>query len=156
MIDPTVRPATVDDRAELTRLEAAARASIEGSRGAARWLDEHPSIGERWADVIARDVVLLATLPVEASQSQVEVPVGFLQASFDPAGAIITIEQVFVLPDVRQLGFGDELLAAAGEAGRRRGATLIEGAALPGDRETKNLYERAGITARLIVVSKPL
>ena len=32
----------------------------------------------------------------------------------------------------------------------------LEGEALPGDRETKNLYERAGITARLITVSKSL
>jgi len=32
----------------------------------------------------------------------------------------------------------------------------IEGEALPGDRETKNLYERARITARLIVVSSEL
>ena len=40
-------------------------------------------------------------------------------------------------------------------SGRRRGGPFggrdgVEGQALPGDRETKNLYERAGITARLI------
>jgi len=33
---------------------------------------------------------------------------------------------------------------------------IVEAEALPGDRETKNLYERAGITARNIVVSKRL
>ena len=51
-------------------------------------------------------------------------------------------------PEARELGFGDALL----ERGDRRrpavGAALLEGQALPGDRETKNLYERAGITAR--------
>ena len=36
------------------------------------------------------------------------------------------------------------------------GASVLEGQALPGDRETKNLYERAGITARLITVSRRL
>jgi hypothetical protein len=30
----------------------------------------------------------------------------------------------------------------------------VEGQALPGDRQTKNLYERAGIVARLIVTFK--
>ncbi len=39
------------------------------------------------------------------------------------------------------------------EAGRRAGMRLLEGEALPGDRDTKNLYERAGIKARLITVS---
>jgi hypothetical protein len=33
---------------------------------------------------------------------------------------------------------------------------VLEGTALPGDRDTKNLYERAGVVARKIVVSKPL
>jgi len=41
-------------------------------------------------------------------------------------------------------------------AGRAAGCAAIEGEALPGDRDVKNLYERAGITARLIVVSKAL
>ena len=33
---------------------------------------------------------------------------------------------------------------------------VVEGTALPGDRDTKNLYERAGITARKIIVSTRL
>ena len=45
-----------------------------------------------------------------------------------------------------------ERLGATDEA-RHRGCSLLEGASLPGDRETKNLYERAGIKARLITVS---
>ena len=56
----------------------------------------------------------------------------------------------------REVGFGDALLESAVEAGRAAGCVVIEGEALPGDRDLKNLYERAGITARLIIVSKPL
>jgi hypothetical protein len=37
-----------------------------------------------------------------------------------------------------------------------RGAEAVEGQALPGDRHTKNLYERAGIVARLITTYKRL
>ena len=56
----------------------------------------------------------------------------------------------------RELGFGDALLAAMIDIGRSRGCRHVEAHALPGDRETKNLYERAGITARLITVSRRL
>ena len=42
------------------------------------------------------------------------------------------------------------------EEAEAAGARLLEGHALPGDRQTKNLYERAGIKARLITVSTTL
>jgi GNAT superfamily N-acetyltransferase len=71
-------------------------------------------------------------------------------------GGVARIDQVFVTPDARELGFGDTLVEVATDAARAAGATVIEGEALPGDRETKNLYERAGITARLITVSRRL
>ena len=61
-------------------------------------------------------------------------------------------EQVYVTPEARELGFGDGLLEAAIELARAQGAVAIEAEALPGDRETKNLYERAGVTARKLVV----
>jgi ribosomal protein S18 acetylase RimI-like enzyme len=64
--------------------------------------------------------------------------------------------QVWVSPDAREVGFGDDLLAAATDLARERGAVAIEAEALPGDRDTKNLYERAGITARKLVVWKAL
>ena len=48
------------------------------------------------------------------------------------------------------------MLAAGLQHARDRGAQVFEGEALPGDRDTKNLYERAGITARLITVSTRL
>ena len=66
------------------------------------------------------------------------------------------VEQVYVTPDARDLGFGDGLLEAAIESARQDGAVAIEAEALPGDRETKNLYERAGVTARKLVVWRAL
>ncbi|MGK0332191.1 MAG: GNAT superfamily N-acetyltransferase [Minisyncoccia bacterium] len=70
--------------------------------------------------------------------------------------SIIRVDQVWVTPEARELGFGDALLAAAIAGARERGAVAVEGQALPGDRHTKNLYERAGIVARLITTYKPL
>ena len=70
--------------------------------------------------------------------------------------ATARIEHVWVSPGAREIGFGDDLLAAATAIARTGGAVAIEAEALPGDRETKNLYERAGVTARKLVVWKAL
>jgi GNAT superfamily N-acetyltransferase len=84
------------------------------------------------------------------------VPVGYLLLSQVIAGSTARVEQVWVSPEAREIGFGDDLLAAATDLARSGGASAIEAEALPGDRDTKNLYERAGVTARKLVVWKAL
>jgi hypothetical protein len=56
----------------------------------------------------------------------------------------------------RELGCGDGLLALATEIATAAHCRTIEGNALPGDRETKNLYERASMKARKIVTARDL
>jgi GNAT superfamily N-acetyltransferase len=149
VIDPFVRDAAAGDRAELTALEAAARSAVAEQRGGVRWLDEHAPHGPAWTaigDTTAGAAVLVALLD--------DVPVGYLVQVAD--GEVVRIVDVYVRPEAREVGFGDELLAAGVARARAAGAAWFEGAALPGDRETKNLYERAGITARLITVSTRL
>ncbi|MFP5487647.1 MAG: GNAT family N-acetyltransferase [Acidimicrobiia bacterium] len=143
MIDPTVRLAGTADLAEVALLEATARSALVHQRGGERWLATRPPHqglapegGRVWVGTIDGVVV------------------GYLVC--DLADDVARVLDVFVLPEAREVGFGDELLAAAVAAARERGATVIEAEALPGDRETKNLYERAGIKARLITVSAPL
>lgn len=156
MIDPTVRPANRDDAGEIAWLEEIARASLADQRGGDRWLATHPPHRGRPGTGAAAWV---ATIDV--------VVVGYLVCSFerepDQPGAtgsatptLARVLDVFVHPDARDVGFGDELLAAAIDAARDAGAPLLEAEALPGDRATKNLYERAGIKARLITVSTAL
>lgn len=69
---------------------------------------------------------------------------------------IVRVDQVWVTPEARENGFGDALLELAIERARALGASAVEGQALPGDRHTKNLYERAGIVARLITTYRSL
>jgi GNAT superfamily N-acetyltransferase len=69
---------------------------------------------------------------------------------------IVRVDQVWVTPEARECGFGDELLATVIARAQERGAIAVEGESLPGDRQTKNLYERAGIVARLITTYKSL
>lgn len=146
MIDPTVRRAVAGDAGQLELLEERARAALVDQRGGARWLATHPVRGDAWPSVIARDPVIVAHID--------ECIVGYLAATID--GEIVRVEEVYVQPEARELGFGDAMIEATTAAGAAAGCTLIEGEALPGDRDTKNLYERAGITARLIVVSRRL
>ncbi|MGA1052403.1 MAG: GNAT family N-acetyltransferase [Ilumatobacteraceae bacterium] len=141
MIDPIVRPANSADRDEVGRLEAAARADVSTRRGGRRWIETHAAhggnpAGSMWVGTI--DDVVIAYLVLEIVDD------------------VAKVTDVYVDPGAREVGFGDELLAAALAAARSAGASVLEAEALPGDRDTKNLYERAGITARLITVSTAL
>ena len=147
MIDPVVRLATPTDAAQLSDLEREARAALVGQRGGDRWLVEHPAIDGAWSRRFADADVLVGLID--------DVVIGYIVAELGD-DKIVRIDQVWVTPEARELGFGDELLAAAIDRGRTRGAVAVEGQALPGDRHTKNLYERAGIVARLIVTHRPL
>jgi GNAT superfamily N-acetyltransferase len=146
VIDPVVRPAGTADADALIELEDVARSALVDQRGGRRWLEEHPRRGERWRETIETDHVFVADLDGLA--------VGYLVLVLD--AELARVDEVFVLAEAREVGFGDELIAHALSAARAAGAAVFEGQALPGDRMTKNLYERAGITARLITVSTRL
>ena len=64
-----------------------------------------------------------------------------------------TVLCVVVHRDARGLGIGAALVDEIRRSARAGGHDRIDALALPGDRETKNLFERAGLTARLIVAS---
>jgi len=149
MIDPTVREASVDDIDQLLLLEADARAVLVDQRGGARWLIEHPEIGSRWTELLSAPNTDVVVAHID------EVVVGYLVAELGD-DAIVRVDQVWVDPMAREVGFGDELLATAIARARGNGAVAVEGQSLPGDRHTKNLYERAGIVARLITTYKQL
>ena len=142
MIDPTVRRAdAAGDAPQLQLLEGEARAALVGQRGGERWLVEHPVVADEWVDRCRSADVWVAHIG--------EVVVGYLVAELGD-DHIVRVDQVWVTPEARELGFGDELLASAIAGARESGAVAVEGQALPGDRHIKNLYERAGIVARLI------
>ena len=151
MIDPDVRPARPADVDQLAQLEAESRVAMADQRGGARWMFDHPARGAAWPAVLADARVFAQVAHIG------EVVVGYIVASLDATEPWLgRIDEVYVAPEARELGFGDELLAASLAALRSAGATTLDGEALPGDRAVKNLYERAGIKARLIVVSTPL
>ncbi|MGA9278385.1 GNAT family N-acetyltransferase [Ilumatobacter sp.] len=152
MIDPLVRrvdPDDGDDLAQLELLEVEARAALVGQRGGERWLIEHPEVGPGWADLCRADSSDVVVGHIGDTIA------GYLAATLGPDG-IIRVDQVWVTPNARENGFGDAMLAAVMERARNAGALAVQGESLPGDRHTKNLYERAGIVARLITTYREL
>lgn len=66
------------------------------------------------------------------------------------------IVNIYVEPDAREIGIGDALLSQLVGELRRRKVSYVNAQALPGDRATKNLFERHGLIAQTIIVGKPL
>jgi hypothetical protein len=140
-----VRTADVGDAAALATLEQAAREHLEDQRGGPPVLAEQPAV-EDWAALVGREDVRVLIATIDG------VPLGYLELHLpDPTGRAV-VRQVYVDAGARELGFGDDMIGIAIEETRRAGGTVIESFALPGDPDTKNQFESAGITARKINV----
>ena len=79
---------------------------------------------------------------------------GFAQMEISETVAMI--RRVFVSPNARELGAGATLIDELRLRAKLQGCTRIDAYALPGDRLTKNLFERAGMKARLLIASSDL
>lgn len=142
---PLVRLATPADLHHCERLDDEARSDTITARGAAAFFEQYPT------SLRATDGF---TLIAEVESTVV----GFAVVGLADIGAsrVATIERVFVTKQARRVGIGDALITATREQARARGCARLDALALPGDRDTKNLFERNGLTARLIVASTPL
>ncbi|MGA1681905.1 MAG: GNAT family N-acetyltransferase [Ilumatobacteraceae bacterium] len=145
--ETSVRPVDESSASECVSIDDSLRQGMVDRRGGEAWLAEHPRLGDLeqwWGDSFVACVD--------------EVVVGFLvgRVDEDPRGRIFVVDRVFVVDGARGLGCGDDLLEVALSHAIARGCAYLEGTALPGGRDTKNLYERAGVTARSITVSQRL
>ncbi|HSB88210.1 MAG TPA: GNAT family N-acetyltransferase [Ilumatobacteraceae bacterium] len=142
-----VRGAGLADADQLHELETQARHALTEQRGGAALLAEQGPVGD-WAAALDDHTRWVGVAELDGFV------VGYVELVFD--GDVALVRQIYVDPPARELGFGDGLLEAARHEAQRHGSGAIEGIALPGDRETKNLFERAGMTARKIIVSTRL
>lgn len=142
-----VRVATSDDVEALALLEGVARQALVDERGGRVLLEEVTATGDWHVRLSDEGVTVFVALLDEEVFGYLE-----LVCSED----VCAVRQVYVDPEARELGLGDELLGQALAHARSLGAVRLDAFALPGDRQTKNLYERAGVTARKIIVSKVL
>lgn len=155
-MDSFVRPAARLDVDELARLESEHRTALAaGVRGGDEWLRDHEAVGPNgWSHTLSDAASIVLVSGVD------EVTLGLAAAHLDAAGQggtlIAVVDLVYVTEGARELGLGEEMVRALVDWAGRSGATSIEAQALPGDRLTKNLFERVGLVARLITVSRSL
>ena len=146
MVDPVVRPARSGDVEQLRTLEREACAALVGRRGGDRWLETHAARGDRWDDAVAAGGVEVAVIG--------DVVAGYLVSHHGQQ--IAYIDEVYVTPGCARRGLRGRP-ARGGGGGRSCGGLQGDrGRSTPWGPARKNLYERAGITARLLVVSKTL
>ena len=147
MTELVTRAARREDGPAIADLERDARAGLFGVRGGDALLAEQPAV-EDWVAAIDDPAQRIFVAVIG------EVVLGYLQLVLDGQTAIV--HQAYVDAGARELGFGSDMIELAMDAARAAGCTAIQGTALPGDRDTKNLYERAGITARKIITWRAL
>lgn len=84
------------------------------------------------------------------------VPVGVVVARHEVVSdkRLALIEELYTEPEARGVGVGRRLIQAVELWARATGCIGIESMALPGDRDTKNFFEAAGLIARAIVVHR--
>lgn len=153
-MEPRVRLVESGDLDEIVTLAVRGRASVVAERGGAALLVDLglPVDGSDIADSIVDPdrMVWCATLE--------DVPVGHLKAlrCDGPAGRVVVVEELWVEPEAREVGAGESLLSAALAWAIAEEASAIDAYALPGARGAKNLFERMGMTARLLTVRREL
>jgi GNAT superfamily N-acetyltransferase len=88
-----------------------------------------------------------------------DVVVGFAHAVGErlPDGEeLVVLGGLYVDPGAREVGVGEAMMDLVLEWCEERRAVGVDAVALPGDRATKNFFERFGLTARAIVVHRSL
>jgi ribosomal protein S18 acetylase RimI-like enzyme len=102
-----------------------------------------------WADTPGH-VLLVGTL----EEAVVGIAVGHAQ---DLGGERIgVVDCLYVEPQARGVGVGSALTAALVSRFGELGCVAVDAPALPGDRETKQRFEAAGFSARLLVLHRRL
>lgn len=151
-----VRPAESSDGADLRRLLAEARAAAGSERGGELWLRtgaggplDEPDVAALLADpdrLVLVGTVHDAVVSVAAAHREV-LPDG---------AALAVIDGLYTEAPGRELGLGEQMVEEVLAWARRLGCIGVDAVALPGDRATKNLFERCGLVARAITVHRSL
>lgn len=146
-----------DDRHEVEGLQREARASVAEVRGGPM----HRDLDRSWALCQAETrralgddpdaVVILGTLD--------DVPLGYgllARVSAQDGTVIAVLREIFVVPEAREVGVGEAIMAEAFNWAMAQGCSAIDAVALPGDRATKNFFETHLMSARLLVMHRKL
>lgn len=141
----TIRKAVTRDAPAISVLEHQCFQESQSFRGSAHLLSEAPFVGDD-LDTVLCDLGRFV-LVVESSGEVC----GFADMKVSHSAAMV--QRIFISEEARELGAGATLIEELKNLARALGCTRIDAYALPGDRLTKNLFERAGMKARLLIAS---
>ncbi len=150
----TVRPAEIDDVATISDLMNGAIAELRTHRG-----------GEVFVETLHRgdDVSTVLRAALGADDTMVwcglweSAIVGYAIATLAEDGErVVVLREIYTTPEARDVGVGEALIESAIAWAIANEATAIDAQTLPGARSSKNLFERFGLTARLITVRRDL
>ena len=144
----TVRKAQPLDASAVSALEQQCVRESQSFRGSAQLLAEAPFIGSDFDMVLGNTGRLV--LVVESSGDLC----GF--ADMKMSDSVAMVRRVYISEAARELGAGATLIDELRIHAKALGCIRIDAYALPGDRLTKNLFERAGMKARLLIASSDL
>lgn len=150
--DTVVRRAGEADVHELARLARRAAAEVAGQRGGALLLAGSPRrepYEASYAATLADDSALVLVGGFDGG-------VFAMAAATVDADGLARITDLYVEPEARELGLGEQLMEEVLAWAVAAGCRGIDAFALPGNREWKNFFERFGLTARLLVVHRTL
>lgn len=150
------RPATTADVARVAELARLAASDLQEQRGGPLWtLREgrlEPLEQQFEAGLQAEDhLLLVGTID--------DVVVGFAAARWEvlqDGSRHGVVDEIYVEPPARGVAVGEVMMDAVIAWCTEAGCRGVDAVALPGDRATKNFFERFGLTARAIVVHKRL
>ena len=148
------RVATDAELARVAELARELRAELRGERGGALWetREARPEpLDDALAELSSRDDALVVVGTTE------DVVVGYGIARWEPlrdGTRLGVIDEIYVEPEARGVGVGelvvDRLVAFCVDSG----CLGVDATALPGHRQAKNFFERAGFTARSLVMHR--
>ncbi len=161
MSHEAVRPAGSGDLDRVAALLGQLRQEAGESRGGTLllalgdpWGGRPPDAGPDPADLAAwLDHPQRRLVVGEFDGAVVGVAAGTVRGGPPPVGRI---ECCYVESSARQVGVGAALVADLVSWATGHGCAHLEAAALPGDRQTKQLYETAGFKARLLLMHRAL
>ena len=151
-----VRHASPDDVGLVVELARAGIAELSATKGGTVWArrearSEPLEESIRAAVADADTVSLVGTID--------DVVVGYAIAAVEvltDGGRLARLTDLYVEPDAREVGIGELLLDAVLTWATEGGCFGIDSIVLPGNRETKNFFEAAGMVARAITVHRSL
>lgn len=150
------RPATASDIPRLLELAAALRAELRTMRGGALWEARDARVvpaAATFEAFLTRDDAWVAVGTIDGTV------VGYGTAEVEELGdgtRLGVIGDLFVEAGARAVGVGEELASFLVGCCAQAGCAGVDAVALPGHREAKNFFERAGFVARALVMHKPL